>query len=127
MGVSRNPDSVIQASAGHVFWVSGEGWVIAKELESGMLLHTTDGPLLVSHVEAGEPVETYNLIVDDFHTYFAGERKVLCHDNTEQTASQTTYPAHNAGRYWLTQVRPIRLAAYPPHSLALLRLQSPPP
>ncbi len=85
-------DTKIEASAGHLFWVSGEGWRTAKEIDSGMLLHTTEGTVRVSHVDEGKEQETFNLIVDDFHTYFAGKLRVLCHDNATPKATSNPVP-----------------------------------
>jgi hypothetical protein len=70
----------IETSGGHLFWVSGEGWTRSRELQPGMVLHGASGPARVTSTEAGEPVETYNLVVADFSTYFVGSAKVLSHD-----------------------------------------------
>lgn len=77
---------------GHLFWVSGEGWKQARELRSGMQLHTPRGALTVSAVEPAKAEQTYNLIVADFHTYFAGERDVLTHDNTLRQPTRAIIP-----------------------------------
>jgi hypothetical protein len=77
----------IVATRGHPFWVVGERWKMAKHLEVGTRLHSPSGAVPVDAVQA-VPVEeassgyTYNLIVDDFHTYFVGERRVLVHHLT---------------------------------------------
>jgi hypothetical protein len=72
----------IRCSGGHPFWVSGEGWVKARHLESPMRLHTVTGTQVIESVEQTGFEPTYNLIVADFHTYFVGEAKILSHDNT---------------------------------------------
>jgi hypothetical protein len=46
----------------------------------------------VRAVETGSEAETYNLIVDSFHTYFVGEGKVLCHDNTVRRPTHCAVP-----------------------------------
>lgn len=86
-----NYDS-FRCTGGHLFWVSGEGWKQARELRSGAQLHTPRGTVTVSHVEESKPEQTYNLIVADFHTYFAGERDVLCHDNTLRQPTRAIVP-----------------------------------
>lgn len=86
-----NYDS-FRCTGGHLFWVSGEGWKQARELRSGMHLHTPRGTLTVSHVAPAPEEQTYNLIVADFHTYFAGARDVLTHDNTLRTPTTTLVP-----------------------------------
>jgi hypothetical protein len=72
----------IHCSGGHPFWVSGEGWVKARHLNSGMRLHAVTGTQVVDNIEQSGFEATYNLIVADFHTYFVGEAKILSHDNT---------------------------------------------
>jgi hypothetical protein len=82
----------ITTSGGHPFWVSGEGWVKARDLRSGMVLHTSTGSVAVSVVEPGEFSETHNLVVADFHNYFAGQNRVLSHDNTVRRATSAVVP-----------------------------------
>jgi hypothetical protein len=82
----------ISTSGGHPFWVSGEGWVKARNLRSGMVLHTSSGSATVSTVDAGEFSETHNLVVADFHNYFAGQNRVLSHDNTVRRATSAVVP-----------------------------------
>jgi len=83
---------VFQTSGGHLFWVAGEGWVRAREMRSGMELHGVSGATLVSLTEDGPELETYNLIVADFHSYFVGEAKLLCHDNTVRRPTDAIVP-----------------------------------
>ncbi len=73
---------VIQASGGHPFWVSGTGWVKARDLKAEMRLQTVDGVAEVKSVESGEAVELYNLIVEADSSYFVGDLGILSHDNT---------------------------------------------
>jgi hypothetical protein len=85
-----------QTSGGHLFWVSGEGWVKSRNLKSGQVLHTAHGPLHVTGVEAGSVAQTYNLVVGDFSTYFVGQQMVLSHDNTVRTPTRTLVPGLRA-------------------------------
>ncbi len=85
-------NETIQASGGHPFWVSGEGWVKARQLEPGMQLHGFDGTSTISDVRTGGKEKTYNLIVADFHTYFIGKNKVLNHDNTVRATTDALVP-----------------------------------
>ena len=80
------------ASGGHPLWVAGEGWVKARDLASGMELHTPKGPATIDSVEAVAPQVTYNLVVADFNTYFVGESRVLNHDNTVATPTAAVVP-----------------------------------
>ena len=83
----------IDASGGHAFWVSGEGWVKARELTSGMELHTVDGSSTISNVETLEGIaETYNLHVSDTHNYFVGESLILSHDNSIRQPTDAIVP-----------------------------------
>jgi hypothetical protein len=81
-----------ETSGGHLFWVAGEGWMRARELESGMELHGASGTARVSLTEDGPELETYNLIVADFHSYFVGEFRLLCHDNTVRRPTDALVP-----------------------------------
>lgn len=85
-------DSSIQASEGHPFWVSGEGWVKAKDLKGGMELHTSNGTSRLVEVRESKTVTTYNLIVADFNTYFVGKEGVLSHDVSTREAASTIVP-----------------------------------
>ena len=40
----------LQSSGGHPFWVTGKGWVFARDLEEGVPLHTVDGTAPVRSV-----------------------------------------------------------------------------
>ncbi|MGI8981352.1 MAG: polymorphic toxin-type HINT domain-containing protein [Pirellulaceae bacterium] len=81
-----------EASGGHPFWVSGDGWRKASELRSGMVLHACGSPARVTSVEEGSIAETYNLVVAVFSTYFVGRQKILSHDFTMRQPSPTVVP-----------------------------------
>jgi len=83
---------VLQASGGHPFWIDGEGWVKARDIRSGMQMHTAGSVRTISKVAAGEEAVSYNLIVDGFHTYFAGKSKLLSHDNTPRRPTAKLVP-----------------------------------
>ncbi|NQT13038.1 MAG: hypothetical protein HQ582_09840 [Planctomycetes bacterium] len=89
----------IAATRGHPFWVPGEGWRMAKRLDAGSRLHGLSGAVSIAGVEevpAEEALFSYgvsfNLIVDDFHTYFVGESRILVHDNRLFVYDQTSAP-----------------------------------
>jgi hypothetical protein len=73
-------DETFGVTRGHRFWVNGAGWVMAKQLELATPVHTLNGLAEVRSVTKRETVDCYNLVVDDFHTYFVGEAKILVHD-----------------------------------------------
>ncbi len=55
----------------------------ARDIQVGMRLHGLSDFTEVTSVEVEEKAtRTYNLIVHDFHSYFAGDERVLSHDNT---------------------------------------------
>lgn len=83
---------VFETSGGHLFWVSGQGWVKSRKLESGMVLHTAAGPARVTQVSESAAQPTYNLVVADFNTYFVGKQKVLSHDNTVRRPTNVVVP-----------------------------------
>ncbi|WP_425614687.1 polymorphic toxin-type HINT domain-containing protein [Anatilimnocola sp. NA78] len=85
-----------ETSGGHLFWVSGDGWVKARQLKPGMVLHTADGPTRVTNVEPGQTAVTHNLVVADFNTYFVGNQKVLSHDNTVRRVTRAIVPGLQA-------------------------------
>ncbi len=71
----------VAAAAGHPFWVAGKGWEIARFLKAGDRLWTMRGLATIENVEAKPAAEAYNLVVDDLHTYFVGDARILVHDN----------------------------------------------
>ncbi|WP_345684599.1 polymorphic toxin-type HINT domain-containing protein [Novipirellula caenicola] len=74
----------IQSTLGHYWWVAGQGWLRTKELEVGMILRHATGTSKIESIElVDEPVETFNLIVADNHTYFVGPERVLSNDATD--------------------------------------------
>ncbi len=83
---------VFESTGGHLFWVSGEGWVRARDLRPGCVLHTAAGPVRVMEAAEGPVAPTYNLIVADFNTYFVGEQKLLSHDVTAQQPTRAIVP-----------------------------------
>jgi hypothetical protein len=72
----------ISATRGHRFWRDGRGWQMAKFLTAGGLLHTVSGALPITAVEDAGEDQAYNLVVENFHTYFVGEHRILVHDNS---------------------------------------------
>ncbi|NIP87408.1 MAG: hypothetical protein GTO03_18390 [Planctomycetales bacterium] len=88
----RLGDEQIETSGGHLFWVAGDGWVKSRLLKSGSAIHAVDGSVPVSVVETGTRAETYNLVVADYHTYFVGASRVLCHDNTIREPTDRVVP-----------------------------------
>ncbi|WP_231691058.1 polymorphic toxin-type HINT domain-containing protein [Aureliella helgolandensis] len=73
----------IQATDGHRWWVAGKGWLMTRQLQPEMLLHTASATVRIKEVIADpKEQEAYNLVVADFNTYFVGEERVLSFDNS---------------------------------------------
>ena len=64
--------------------VKDKWWKAAAELKAGDILETADGKCKVvksiTVEEKGYPVTTYNLSVEDNHTFFVGKLGVLTHN-----------------------------------------------
>lgn len=82
---------------GHPFWRIGEGWQPAKALQPSDRLHTLSGAATVGDVRALTRAQArfpraYNLVLQEFHTFFVGEHGVLVHDNTTRAATANLLP-----------------------------------
>ena len=77
----------IKSTTGHLFMVKDKWWKAAVELVAGDVLVTSDGEdqivKFIKVEEKGYPVTTYNLTVEDNHTFFVGSEKVLTHNTTK--------------------------------------------
>ena len=73
----------MEATGGHLWWASGQGWVKTRDLKPGMTLRTVTGTSTIVSLEFNPILQqTHNLVVDGFHTYFVGEERVLSYDNS---------------------------------------------
>ena len=81
-----------ETSGGHLFWVSGNGWTRSRQLDTGMNLHSLTGSVPILEIGEGCKAETFNLVVEDFHTYFVGVSRVLSHDVTIRESVETVVP-----------------------------------
>ena len=106
----RETDSIIRLSINgekietteeHPFYVEGRGWTEASSLKEGDEVRTADGS--VAAVEAAwsiklsEPVKVYNFEVEDFHTYYVSEQKVLVHNTCAMTAKNVSVHVGKSG------------------------------
>lgn len=73
----------IQATLGHRWWVIGQGWVKTKDLKEGMSMRTDSGYATIESLKDADAAVTYNLLVDQDHTYFVGQSRVLSFDASE--------------------------------------------
>jgi len=82
----------LHCSPGHVVWASGYGWRRVGKLVSGELLHGVHDELQIGAIDEAFSIDSYDLIVDDFHTLFVGESGVLVHDPTPVGAAHVALP-----------------------------------
>ncbi|WP_379929214.1 polymorphic toxin-type HINT domain-containing protein [Marinicrinis sediminis] len=77
-------DEIIETTYNHPFWVAGEEWVLAEDLEVGDQLQQADGTLLtINRIDIeylDEPVTVYNFTVADFHTYYVSDLGIWVHN-----------------------------------------------
>ncbi len=85
-------DEKLLATRGHPLWVDGVGWRMAKELGDGAVLNALVGTERIQAVQSAAEAETYNLVVEDFNTYFVGRSGILAHDNTPRRPTRATLP-----------------------------------
>ena len=83
----------IQSTTGHLFMVEGKWWNSAIEIEVGDKLVLSNGEVTdvldVSAEEVSYPIKTYNLSIDEDHTFFVSSDGILTH-NTIKVNSCTT-------------------------------------
>ena len=82
----------VRTTRGHLFWVAGTGWRMAKELEKGAKLHGLKGSLEIASADSDGEAAAYNLVVADLDTYFVGDHALLVHDNTPRSPTQAILP-----------------------------------
>jgi pretoxin HINT domain-containing protein/HEAT repeat protein len=82
----------ITTTLGHPFWVDGYGWKMARELVAGDRLHSLGGAVRVEKVEPAGENKAYNLVVDNFNTYFVGQEGLLVHDNEYRKPTRAIVP-----------------------------------
>ena len=87
--------NTLRATRGHPFWVTGDGWRLAKDLKAGDRLHALSGAVVIDRLEDAPPMEAYNLVVSDWHTYFVGHERILVHDNAPLEETDVVLPGLN--------------------------------
>ena len=83
--------------------VKDKWWKAAAELKAEEVLETADGKCqIVKSIiveEKGYPVTTYNLSVEDNHTFFVGNEKVLTHNTINMLNKCNFTKASDYGKY----------------------------
>lgn len=92
----------------HPFYSPVKGWTSAVDLRAGDILVMLNGEYVVveqvQHELLESPETTYNFEVEDFHTYYVGEKSVLVHNRCDLTdAPATTHGDIRIGERGLTQ------------------------
>ena len=98
----REKDSVVRLSINgeaiettneHPFYVEGHGWTNASDLKAGDKVRLEDGTTgtveKAKHAALDTQVTVYNFEVEDFHTYYVSEQKVLVHNTCAMTVKNT--------------------------------------
>lgn len=88
----------IRATLGHPWWVTGRGWVKTKDLQKDYVLRTPEGFEKFSDLQDREPIETLNLVIDQDHTIFVGQSRILSSDATELTPTFQRVPGVAASK-----------------------------
>jgi hypothetical protein len=83
-------------TGGHLFWVVEQGWMKARDLKPGMVVHGAQRSATVVSNEPGPTSPTFNLVMADNHNYFVGESRLLTHDNTPRQATSLVAPGVSA-------------------------------
>jgi hypothetical protein len=96
----RLREETIGTTRGHRFWLPGRGWEMAKHLGPAARLLALGGSVEVESVGDGPTLSCHNLVVDEFHTYFVGQSRLLVHDITCPQAERATIPGSRTMRAW---------------------------
>ena len=75
-------ETELHLAEGHIVWSTGTGWRSVSKLKAGNSLHGVRSESVLSHMNEAFEIESFDLIVDEFHTLFVGEAGVLVHDGT---------------------------------------------
>lgn len=66
---------------------------MTADLEVDMQMHTATGTVTITAIEPQQKQQpTHNLVVDDFHTYFVRQSRLLSYDNTSATPKLRSVP-----------------------------------
>jgi len=86
------PKETIISTLGHRFWTPGQGWLMAKSFSGGSRLHALTGSVEAATSPVSELTVCHNLIVDDFHTFFVGQSRLLVHDKSCPAPNPASLP-----------------------------------
>ena len=93
---------VIETTAEHPFYVEGRGFINAGDLKAGDEVRTADGSTaaveILEIITHDEPIKVYNFEVEDFHTYYVSEQRVLVHNTCAMTPLSNIEKARLSGK-----------------------------
>jgi hypothetical protein len=90
----------IRATGGHSWWVVGRGWVRSRDLAAGQYMRTGNASVKITNIEKiDSPINVYNMIVDENHTYFVGKNRLLSWDVTSLQPTLQTAPGQKPQSY----------------------------
>lgn len=75
-------EDALHCAPGHVVWVSGLGWQRVLALDINQHLHGVRDESKITAVGEAFSIDSYDLVVDGFHTFFIGQPGILVHDAT---------------------------------------------
>ncbi|MDV7645040.1 polymorphic toxin-type HINT domain-containing protein, partial [Acinetobacter baumannii] len=80
---SLGQENIIEVSDDHPFWVVDKKWVDSIELKEGDQLLDANNQVhkVVSITETDRVETTYNLEIEGYHTYFAGDANIWVHNS----------------------------------------------
>jgi hypothetical protein len=79
-------------SPGQVAWIAGAGWQRVSQLTPGQALHGVTQADRLARVNPSFEIECYDLVVEEFHTFFAGEQGLLVHEATPIAPAHVALP-----------------------------------
>ena len=85
-------EGLLHCTPGQVLWKTGEAWTRVATLSPNVLLHGVDDERRVKSTTAAFTIDCYDLVVDEFHTYFVGSELLLTHDATPLEPCYTALP-----------------------------------
>ncbi|NNB95306.1 hypothetical protein HJC10_13805 [Corallococcus exiguus] len=95
-------------TAEHPFWVQGQGWTKAQDLEVGDALVTAGGMGVRVHSfsQSAQSETVYNLEVEQAHTYFVGTLKTWVHNTSVYSGGVPPAPNSGMARVsrWMSEV-----------------------
>lgn len=103
-------DETITTTEDHPFYcLNRHGWVAAADLESGdelLLLNGNTASIdAIETKQFEEPLNVYNLTIDEDHTYFVGFASVLVHNSCDRVAYERREAVKEA---WKTEVKAVK-------------------